>query len=322
MTEKCTLKAIRELQNFRNIFCALQVLPGCKYLRNKCDEKKDKYINDLLDELVTNTELHDKYFNYDISNLEKIGNRIWIFWYTGFETAPPIVKKCVSITQSLTEADVILLDKNNLEEYFVFEGRIKELFKEGKISIQAFSDILRCQLLSRHGGFWFDATLFPTRKDIIKEYSVLPYWTIKHSKNDLLLKQKWNEYFTKGLWTIYCCASGKNNPLFSFLYDTYINYFNRYDDIFNYFQIAYIWLYSYENFEWVQRLVNDVKPTVSCSYFLGQNLQKTFNKDRWNEIIKDNYFQKLNWRINDSTKKASNSYYKYFMEQSPENLLI
>ncbi len=315
------IKEIECLQKKRTVLCALQKFPGCKFLREKCDSQKDIYINNLLDDIIKNNGLYKKYINCNISNLNKIGNRIWMFWYTGFDTAPPIVQKCVSIAHYINNAEIILLDKNNLEKFFIFEGRIKELFETKSISIQTFSDILRCQLLSKYGGFWFDATLWITRKDIVQRYGILPFWSIKHSENNLLLKQKWNEYFTKGMWSIYGCAAGKDNPIFSFIYDTYISYFNSYNTAFHYFQTDYTWLYAYNHFNWAKELIYSVSPSVSCSYFMGQNLTKHLNRDYLNHILGENEFQKLNWRINKKSKKAKKSYYDYFIEQPASELI-
>ena len=81
----------------------------------------------------------------------KIGNRVWVMWYQGFNSAPPIVKECVKSISAVPDIDLVLLDKNNLEQYFTYEGQIRKLFTEKKISIQTFSDIVRLQLLSRWG---------------------------------------------------------------------------------------------------------------------------------------------------------------------------
>lgn len=138
------------------------------------------------------------------------------------------------------------------------------------------------------------------------------FFSIRHLENDLLLKKKWNEYFTKGRWSIYCIASGISNPLFSFIYEMYIAYYKYYETSFDYFQTDYTWLYAYEHFDWAQSVVDAVVPSVKCSYFLGQHLLKPFDENKWNQIMEENEFQKLNWRI---TGKHSSKllYYDYFM---------
>lgn len=308
------IKKIKILTKIRFIFCIFQFVPFFKFLRDKFGQKKQKLINELLDEICTRAGLKNKYKEHPSLILNPIGNKVWMFWYTGFDTAPPIVKKCVTIVKQLDEVDLILLDKDNLEKYFTFEGNIRKFFYDGKISIQTFSDILRCQLLSRYGGFWFDATLFVINKDFIVQNKNLPYWSMKHSNNNLLLKKKMNEYFTEGRWTNHASGSGKNNPLFSFIYEMFLLYYQNYDYIFDYFQIDYIWLYAYDNFNWAKKLVDDVTPSVSCSYYLGQHLTKKFDYKKWEEILHNNSFQKLRWKVKSNTKtKKHLTYYDYFI---------
>ena len=204
------------------------------------------------------------------------------------------------------------------ERAATLKGNIEKYFYSGEISIQTFSDILRCQLLSKRGGFWFDSTLFVINKNFIHEHKDLSYWSIKHSANDLLLKQKWNEYFTKGLWSIYGCGAGKDNPLFSFIYDMYLSYFELYNISFDYFQTDYTWLFAYTHFDWAKELVDNITPCVSCSYYIGQHLKKVFNKSNWDMILRENSFQKLNWRI-ECKKSKKQTYYDYFINSYQNN---
>ena len=307
-----TISEIKKLQRIRLILNCLQFLPPCRFFRDLVGDKKQMLADSLLDEVAKESGLYDKFRDMDLSSLKPIGNRVWMFWYTGLESAPPIGRKGVSIVSKLPDVDLVVIDKTNLEEYFIFEGNIKQYFENGNISIQTFSDILRCQLLSRWGGFWFDATLFVTRQDFILTHKNLTFFTIHHLTNDSLLKKKWNEYFTEGRWSGYGCGGGKNNPIFSFIYEMFLKYYDQYEVIFDYFQIDYIWLYAYTHFEWAKMMIDSVAPSVSCSYFLGQNMLKPFDPEKWNQIIAENEFQKLRWKIEG---KASNrkTYYDHFI---------
>ena len=277
------------------------------------DDKKQGLVDDILDKVAKESGLYDKFRNRDLSSLKPIGNRVWMFWYTGLDSAPPIVRKCVSIVSKLPEVDLVVIDKTNLEEYFVFEGNIKQYFENGNISIQTFSDILRCQLLSRKGGFWLDATLFVTRQDFILTHRNLTFFTIHHLTNDMLLKKKWNEYFTEGRWSIYGIGAGAGNPLLSFVYEMYVEYFRLYQKDFDYFQTDYTIFYAYTNFEWVRIIIDSVAPSVSCSYFLGKNMMKPFDQKKWDQVISENEFQKLQWKIDGKVANKKN-FYDHFIE--------
>lgn len=273
-------------------------------IANRFKEKREKHIdrkwhviNKVLDNIAKESGLYDKYLNADVSDLKPIGNRVWMFWYTGFDTAPPIVKKCAELASRLEEVDLVLIDKNNLEEYFTFEGNIKDLFYKEKISLPHFADILRCQLLSRYGGFWFDATLFCTQTDFIPRHKDLNYFSCKQSVCS---------HFTQGLWSTWCCASGKDNPLFAFLYEMFILYFNRYDTILDYIQFDYTWMYAYVKFEWVAEMIDDLRYTSTNATVLIDNFGKMYNQLFFEHIMKTNLFLKLNWKkipvpINENT---------------------
>lgn len=299
----------------RVAFNIFQPLPPFTYFRDICDRKKQRKINYILDKIAQNSGLYKKYENA-ILPTNRIGNRVWMFWYTGFDSAPPLIKKCSEIAKSLDNADVVLLDKTNLEDYFTFEGNIRKLFEAGKISIQTFSDILRTQLLSRYGGFWFDATLFVTRKDFITNHMNLLYFSIKHKSNDLLLKKKWNEFFTGCRWSTYCNGAGIGSPLFAFIYDMFIEYYKHYDVIFDYFQIDYIWLYAYEHFNWATEIIDKVEPSVSCIYNFHHNLLKKYDQQNWDKTMKENEFQKLGWRAvtPHKLKKKKNIHYEMYYD--------
>ena len=279
-------------------------------IANRFKEKREKHIdrkwhviNKVLDNIAKESGLYDKYLNADVSDLKPIGNRVWMFWYTGFDTAPPIVKKCADLASRLEEVDLVLIDKNNLDEYFTFEGNIKDLFYKGKITIQTFSDILRCQLLSRYGGFWFDATLFCSQTDFIPRHKGLTYFSCKQSVCS---------HFTQGLWSTWCCASGKVNPLFSFIYEMFIQYFDIYDTKCDYLQIDYQWKYAYENFKWAKELINNLEYSDVNSRFIADNYSTIFQRERWESIKKANLIFKLN-RKTLPNEIIDNSYLQFFL---------
>lgn len=307
-----TISDLERKQKERIILNAMSFIPLFKPMRNHIDEIKDASIDQLIGRIAKDSGLYQKYADADCLNLRPIGNRVWAFWYDGFESAPAIVKKCICIMKRQKGIDLVLIDKTNLEKHFHFEGNIRHLFESGKITIQTLSDIIRCQLIKNHGGFWFDATLFLTRADIVAKYKDMPYFSFKHLSNDLLMKKKWNEYFTKGRWSIYAFGGGIGNPLFSFIYDSYIAYFSTYNRSFNYYQTDYIWLFAYNHFPWAKKMIDLIEPSVTCSYWLGQHLGKPFKQEAWNKVLKSNEFQKLNWRIAPKPN-AKETYLDYFL---------
>lgn len=88
-----------------------------------------------------------------------MSKNIWIYWSQGFGIAPALVSKCVQTWSSLNpDYTIRLLDSNNISEYLdltevLSSNRIK------KASFAAKSDLIRVNLLAKHGGIWVDSTL-------------------------------------------------------------------------------------------------------------------------------------------------------------------
>jgi Capsular polysaccharide synthesis protein len=79
--------------------------------------------------------------------------KIWFLWLQGLESAPLLVRKCYeSWVMHNTGWEVIVLNEGNINNYM-------PPVQKGTTS-QALSDILRVNLLAKHGGVWVDATCF------------------------------------------------------------------------------------------------------------------------------------------------------------------
>jgi len=84
---------------------------------------------------------------------------IWMFWEQGFESAPPLVKRCAASWQEKNPGwSVHLLDKATAEPYLrkanIPWERLQALPREKR------ANILRMRLLTEEGGVWADATTF------------------------------------------------------------------------------------------------------------------------------------------------------------------
>lgn len=91
---------------------------------------------------------------------ESTGDFVWTSWLQGENAAPKIVKKSInSIRKNFKNKNVVVIDKNNINDYVTLPTNIMEKWKKGIISNAHFSDILRTYLLLRYGGVWVDATV-------------------------------------------------------------------------------------------------------------------------------------------------------------------
>lgn len=85
--------------------------------------------------------------------------RIFSYWHQGFHNAPPIVRMCArSLLNHHPDWDVVLLDRETVTSWLE-PIPIPHSKWEG-MPLAHQSDIIRTQLLLRHGGVWADATVW------------------------------------------------------------------------------------------------------------------------------------------------------------------
>lgn len=112
-----------------------------------------------------------KYYKYadsdpvDISyGVIDIQAPVWIYWNTGFNNAPPIIKACVASVKKYEGDRLILLSDENVNNYVKLPDYIKSGLNSGEIPLQVYSDIIRYTLLEHFGGTWLDSTVYLTDK--------------------------------------------------------------------------------------------------------------------------------------------------------------
>lgn len=100
------------------------------------------------------------------ATISESSNKIWFCWFQGIENAPELVKKCFhSIKENLPEKELILLTSDNIFRYVTFPDHILDKWNKGQITPTHMTDLLRLELLIRHGGMWIDATVLCTGKE-------------------------------------------------------------------------------------------------------------------------------------------------------------
>jgi hypothetical protein len=80
---------------------------------------------------------------------------VWIFWLQGWDSAPPLVRACLSTWEKRNPGwQVVRLDRENVGEHieldFPFDGYPPNIA----------ANFIRVHLLREHGGVWADGTLY------------------------------------------------------------------------------------------------------------------------------------------------------------------
>ena len=229
----------------------------------------------------------EKYRNLkseDISSADS--NYVWICWWQGLENAPEIVKKCFnSVKKYAQNKQVILITKENYNQYIEIPEYIEEKRDEGKISITHFSDILRVNLLSKYGGVWLDATCFLT-SNIFDDLNG-DFYSVKLPYN------KEEKCVSQGKWCVFFMYGKKNNILFNFVRDFYNVYWKEEDSVIDYFLMDYIISIAYDNIDEIKYMIDKVPENNFLIHNLKEKLNEEFDEKEYNELIKINKIHKL-----------------------------
>lgn len=238
----------------------------------------------------------------------KKADRIWVFWYQGYESAPPLVKKCIgSIFRHAAGHEVVLLTKENYAQYVQIPPYIMEKLEKGCFSLTHFSDLLRMELLSTHGGLWLDATVFVSQ-DIPDEFFTARYFTVHYTKSTSTI--------TGGKWTGFCQSGCADSAVHSFCRDVFRAYWKKYDILADYFLIDYVTAFGCKNVPEIAALIDAVPLNNEGIKELDRHFNDEYSEAHLQSILASSAFFKLNWKRNYKTEtNGRETVYGYFMRQ-------
>lgn len=107
---------------------------------------------------------YEKFRNNDTKDIEygdqELLDPIWIYWSSGIDNAPEIVKACYFSVRERYGDRVILLSDDNITEYVKLPRIIEEKREKGLLTLAHYSDLLRFAILAHFGGLWLDSTVY------------------------------------------------------------------------------------------------------------------------------------------------------------------
>ncbi|MGN0213338.1 MAG: capsular polysaccharide synthesis protein [Muribaculaceae bacterium] len=179
---------------------------------------KHRFLSEWLWKRFKYTVKYDKDIKHEIDD----DGYVFVFWYQGEQSAPPIVKACIaSIRKWCFDRKVVVLDKNNYLDYASVPTCVLCRLENGEIGMAHFSDVLRVALLREHGGFWIDATNFMLNQipECALSYSF-------YSLNGVFESFKYDLGFK---WTIWFFYAKKGDMIVNNLYHFLEEYWSRYN---------------------------------------------------------------------------------------------
>ncbi len=261
----------------------------------------DKYLSGLVTMYKSYDWLRKQFRNEinisDYENIEQLkieSEKVWICWFQGLENAPHIVKQCVeSARYWMPDKEIVIITAENMKQYVDFPDHIIDKWKKGYISNTHLSDLLRLELLIRHGGLWLDATTYFTGK--------VPGYIMNH--DFFVYRNGWmnQEMINMGSWLMY--SKKTNNPILILTRDLLYKYWDKYDYLKNYFLMHMFFRMASDELpvEW------EAVPMINhfdC-HLLMNELEKDFNYERVKEIVSISSIHKLTYKFKDALKENS-----------------
>ena len=187
---------------------------------------------------------------------------IWLFWWQGEQSMPPIVKCCIkSIKSNSCGRKVNLVTQYNINSYLELSDisdRIMYLKNKENITLTFFSDIFTCSGYSDEDYF----------------------------------------FVTEGDWCSFLIGGSANNPLFQFMCAFYEAYWEKNDGLVDYFIIDYALKYAWSKNiggfkDFTIKHKNKINPNL---FSLAPLLNNEFDISIWNKLNKNTNMFKLTYK--------------------------
>ena len=262
--------------------------------------KKYRYIDSLL-----RNEMSDLIRDFSTTSIKNKPERetikddcpIWIFWNSGEEHAPLIIKYCIqSIKKHAKSHPIILLDDSNFSDYVNIDERILSLYRKGIISVVHFSDILRFKLLQEYGGIWCDASIFASKEIDKNNLSRFDFFSIKHGIGE-------NYLACRGLWTSFFIAVSTDNLFPRFITEAYKRYWSKHTILIDYLLLDCLMYIAYQSISTVKDSIDSVPYNNAGVFDLMTAFERTENMETLNDLFMKNNLHKLTYKIRNGDRQ-------------------
>ncbi len=242
---------------------------------------------------------------YHFTNDINCSNYMWVCWFQGYDSAPELVKNCINNLKKQSENHkLIILDENNMLTYAKIPEYIITKYKNGIITKQNFSDILRFALLSQHGGAWIDSTIWLT-KPLSEELFDMEVYSIKNNNGN-----KYN--ISNRRWTAYFWICKKNSYFAQKVFQFFCEYWKENNFLIDYFLIDHIIAFLYKYDPKIHSILDDIPVNNPGVSDLQKQLLEKYNPEIINNLYKTTSIFKLSWKEDYSMLPENSTYHFLF----------
>lgn len=222
----------------------------------------------------------------DVCLTESNAGPIWVCWWQGEDNMPPVVKACWrKINDNSKDRQVILITKKNYTKYVDLPSTLIAKFKKGYITITHLSDILRVNLICKHGGVWIDSTVLIN--ECALRYFDKPFFTLSVEDKGI--------YESRGKWCGFLLGANKQNPLFAFLVESFNRYWAQHTFLIDYYILDYLIMIAYTRNKSIKNMIDNYAFRCDDLYYAQSNFSKSLNCVDLNKLAQTP-FSKLTWK--------------------------
>lgn len=299
------------MSTLKNIFRAPYYYIKDKYWQYRVHMPKETMIKQqwYAYHVIKNKYIHK---SYNLDNIRVLDERtcrniIWMYWNTGEETSPKLVRKCIEAAIKFAPAgyEVRVLSEKQISKYVTIPNYIYQKRKSGYIPEALFSDLLRSSLLYCYGGIWMDATCLLTDdipskilnaevfffQESIMFNNIAPTkmsnWFIKANEGSYLLQRL--------LQVMFAYWKEQSKPINYFIYHLALSALKETDEIIN------------RNFLDMPYICNMNPHLMQLSFDLP------YTDMRWRNIIETSTIHKLTYKVSKETECDDDNIYNHFM---------
>lgn len=238
---------------------------------------------------------------------QESANRVWVCWLQGMENAPELVQKCYeSLKANLTGKEITVITAENMGQYVDFPDYVLDKWKKGIITNTHLTDLLRLELLIRHGGMWLDSTVLCTRP-----IEQIPGY---YFDSDLFFYQflKPGRDGHSHLCSSWLMSAKTNNKLLMAVRHLCYCYWKKENKMLDYFLLHDFLSICMEHYKDIQNAI------VPCSneapHILLLRLFEPFDQKIYDAVLEQTPFHKLTYKFSPEQAQLPHTYYRHIIK--------
>jgi len=269
---------------------------GFKRLSSKAHKAKDEWILSYLKKTLS--PVLDEYRNDTDVGTYNEKAPIWVCWWTGEESAPPLVKRCIkSIHENANGHPVHFIDQNNYSDFIDFPSYIIDKVNSGDMCLANFSDIIRVSLIKKHGGLWLDSTVYCS-KPLPELYFELPFFSCKSEEKEC-------GYISRMRWTAFIMGGYKGNIFARYMRSSFELYWQNHESAIDYLLVDYLIELAYREIPKIKELIDGIPLNNVHRDDLQDAMYQCVPASKFDDVLSDDTtLYKLSWRENFNTERT------------------